>query len=112
MANCLITPSMILGDFSSLMGESNECCVVRYYDIGSDEFKMLWWADGLGVHGRSFKHQDLALSMDDFCDKFIQPIVQQFKSGLAERMPRSVVEKYTAHVCPSFYCSNRKEHHG
>jgi hypothetical protein len=109
---CLISPILMAHEFSNLMGSARDCRVMRYYDIGTDSFHVLWLADGRVVKGENFANHDLTLSMDDFSEKFIKPVVAQFQAGLGEEMPIAVAHQYADQLCPSFCCTVLKANHG
>jgi hypothetical protein len=108
----LLTPDILAHEFSDLMKKSHDCRVMQYYDISSDDFSVLWWADGHAVQGPKFSIVDLALSLDDFSERFVKPVVAAFEAGVAGEMPMSVLHKHAQHLCPSFYCTVLKANHG
>ena len=99
-------------EFSHLMGDAPDCRVIRYYDIGIDSFRVLWWADGHAVEGDDFTNLDLTLSLDDFSEKYIRPVVANFKDGSTNRMPIASLHRHADQLCPSFCCTVLKASHG
>jgi hypothetical protein len=104
-SKCLLSARILAHEFSDLMKKSRVCRVIRYYDIGSDSFKVLWWADGRAVEGANFTNHDLGMSLDEFSDRFVKPVVAAFEAGVAGEMQLAELERYERQLAPAWSCA-------